>query len=66
MKWIALPYSESYFEETKYILVTFLPNLRLMRQLSAPFENWHCLKIDIYSVGKDGMGDDVHCVLILS
>ena len=25
MKWIILPYSESYFEETKYILVKFLP-----------------------------------------
>ena len=23
MKWIELPYSESYFEETKYILVNF-------------------------------------------
>ena len=23
MKWIVLPYSESYFEETKYILVRF-------------------------------------------
>ena len=23
MKWIVLPYSESYFEETKYILVKF-------------------------------------------
>ena len=47
MKWIVLPYSESYFEETKYILVkfyqffsslfympTFLQNLRLMRPLS--------------------------------
>ena len=61
MKWIVLPYSESYFEETKCILVkfyqfsriqeyykrmkrlqifslfympTFLPNLRLMLQLS--------------------------------
>ena len=47
MKWMVLPYSESYFEETKFEKVyessinfhpchmpTFLPDLHLMRPLS--------------------------------